>query len=162
MRYVDRVCASLRRFGLNSSEAQEVAQETFLRAWRALPKFEARSSFFTWLYRIAFNEAQRRLAQRPAGGTLVSVELHPVEEVEDPHPGPGTRAETEELRKATIRALRDVPLDLRAPVVLRDLQGLSTKQAAAILDISEAAFKSRLHRGRMALRGPLTPWLVTS
>jgi RNA polymerase sigma-70 factor, ECF subfamily len=162
MRHADRLFASLRRFGLDQSEAQEVAQETFLRAWRALPRFEGRSSFFTWLYRIAFNEAQRRLARRPAAGTVVSDELQPVDDVPDDRPGPAARAETEELRVALGRALRELPVDLRAPVVLRDVEGLSTRQAAAVLDLGEAAFKSRLHRGRMTLRGLLAPWIAAS
>jgi RNA polymerase sigma factor (sigma-70 family) len=60
-----RVYGALRRFGLDPQEADEVAQEVFLRAWRGLARFEGRSQFSTWLYRIAFNEAQRRLARRP-------------------------------------------------------------------------------------------------
>ncbi len=84
MRNADRLFASLRRFGLDDAEAQEVAQETFLRAWRALPRFQRRSQFFTWLYRIGFNEAQRRLARRAAGGQIVSAD-------ERVAPSPGRR-----------------------------------------------------------------------
>jgi RNA polymerase sigma-70 factor (ECF subfamily) len=162
MSYADRLVASVLRFGLTSTEAQEVAQETFLRAWRGLGGFEGRSSFFTWLYRIGFNEAQRALARRPAAGSIVPDELHPLEQVQDNRPGPEAEAETEELREALRAALRELPLDLRAPVVLRDVEGLSTRQSAAILDLGEAAFKSRLHRGRMALRGLLTPLVAAS
>src|ERR1035441_10406137 len=75
---------------------------------------------------------------------------------------PAERAETQELRPALERALGELPVDLRAPVVLRDIEGLSTAEAASVLKLGEAAFKSRLHRGRMALRGLLTPWIVTS
>src|ERR1700679_2882843 len=66
-----RVHGALRRFGLSPQEADEVAQEVFLRAWRGLPRFEERSRFSTWLYRIAFNEAQRRLARRPPATAAV-------------------------------------------------------------------------------------------
>jgi RNA polymerase sigma-70 factor (ECF subfamily) len=161
MRHADRLFASLRRFGLDDGEAQEVAQETFLRAWRSLPRFERRSRFFTWLYRIGFNEAQRRLARRPAAGAVVSTEQRPVDELPDERPGPAERAESEALRAALERALHELPVDLRAPVVLRDIEGLSTREAASVLDLCEPAFKSRLHRGRMALRTLLTPWLAT-
>jgi RNA polymerase sigma-70 factor (ECF subfamily) len=147
MRYADRLFASLRRFGLDDAEAHEVAQETFLRAWRGLPRFERRSRFFTWLYRIGFNEAQRRLARRPAAGISFSAD---------------ERAEVVELLAALQRAMGELPADLRAPVVLRDIEGLSTSEAASILDLGEPAFKSRLHRGRMALRGRLTPWIATT
>jgi RNA polymerase sigma-70 factor, ECF subfamily len=160
MRYADRLFASLRRFGLDDAEAQEVAQETFLRAWRSLPGFEGRSQFFTWLYRIGFNEAQRRLARRPAAGTVVSTEEQAVDQLADGRPDPAERAEIEDLRTALVRALRELPLDLRAPVVLRDIEGLSTQEAATVLDLGEPAFKSRLHRGRMALRAMLTPWMA--
>jgi RNA polymerase sigma-70 factor (ECF subfamily) len=162
MRHADRLVASLRRFGLDDAEAQEVAQETFLRAWRSLPRFERRSRFFTWLYRIGFNEAQRRLARRPAAGAVVSTEQGPVDELPDERPGPAERAESEELRAALERALNELPTELRAPVVLRDIEGLSTREAASVLDLGEPAFKSRLHRGRMALRTLLTPWIATS
>jgi RNA polymerase sigma-70 factor, ECF subfamily len=163
MRNADRLFASLRHFGLDDVEANEVAQETFLRAWRALPRFERRSRFFTWLYRIGFNEAQRRLARRPAASlSLSSADEQPLEELVDGRPGPAEQAENKELRRALERALRELPLDLRAPVVLRDIEGLTTREAASILDLGEPAFKSRLHRGRMALRGLLTPWIATS
>lgn len=160
LRHADRLYASLRRFGLDDAEAQEVAQETFLRAWRSLPRFERRSQFYTWLYRIGFNEAQRRLARRPAPGLTVSTEEHPLEDLADRRPGPDEEAELGELRIALERALGELPVDLRAPVVLRDIEGLSTREAASLLKLGEPAFKSRLHRGRMALRGLLRPWLA--
>ncbi len=162
MRHADRLFASLRRFGLDDGEAQEVAQETFLRAWRSLPRFEQRSRFFTWLYRIGFNEAQRRLSRRPASGAVVSTDERPLDELADGRPGPAARAESKELRTALVRALGELPVDLRAPVVLRDVEGLSTHDAAAVLALGEPAFKSRLHRGRMALRGLLTPSIAGS
>jgi len=161
MRHADRLFATLRSFGLDELEAHEVAQETFLRAWRSLPRFEGRSRFFTWLYRIAFNEAQRRLAARPPSGLLISSELRPVEDLPDEEPGPAARLESEELRETLRRALSEIPIELRAPVVLRDVEGLSTREAASVLELGEAAFKSRLHRGRIALRTLLAP-LVAS
>lgn len=152
MRHADRLYASLRRFGLDDDEAQEVAQETFLRAWRSLNRFEGRSQFFTWLYRIGFNEAQRRLGRRRPVGSIVSTEERPIGELPDAAPQPEARAEQGELRAALAEALRELPPALRAPVVLRDVEGLSTEEAAEVLELGQAAFKSRLHRGRMALR----------
>lgn len=152
MLHADRLYMTLRRFGLDDDEAQEVAQETFLRAWRSLERFEGRSQFFTWLYRIGFNEAQRRLGRRRPAGTVVSTELRPIDGIADAGPQPDLRIEQDELRAALAEALRELPPKLRAPVVLRDVEGLSTYEAATILELGEAAFKSRLHRGRMALR----------
>ena len=162
MRHADRLFVTLRSFGLADAEAQEVAQETFLRAWRGLARFEGRSGFFTWLYRIGFNEAQRKLARRPAAGAVISSELEPLDELPDGRAGPPALAETGELRMALAGALRELPLDLRAPVILRDVEGLSTRQAAAVLELGEAAFKSRLHRGRAALRGLLASTIAAT
>lgn len=149
--HAGRLHGALRGFGLDESEAQEVAQETFLRAWRGLESFEGRSRFSTWLYRIGFNEAQRRLAKRPPAGTVVSTSERPVDDLPDAAAGPAGRAEQHELRTTLARALGQLPPKLRAPVVLRDVEGLSTEEAASVLELGEAAFKSRLHRGRMAL-----------
>ena len=157
LRNADRLYMTLRRFGLDDGEAQEAAQETFLRAWRSLGRFEERAKFSTWLYRIAFNEAHRLLARRPAAGALVSTEDRPLDDLTDGAAGPAARAEQGELRSALLEALRELPESLRAPVVLRDVEGLSTQEAASVLDLGEAAFKSRLHRGRMALRSLVRP-----
>lgn len=152
MRHADRLYMTLRRFGLDDGEAQDVAQETFLRAWRSLERFEGRSQFFTWLYRIGFNEAHRRIGRRPAAGAEISTEERPLDDVADSRPGPDAQAQQADLRRALSKALGELPPTLRAPVVLRDIEGLSTREAATILELGEAAFKSRLHRGRMALR----------
>lgn len=155
----DRLFMALRRFGLTDDEAQEVAQETFLRAWRALDGFEGRSRFFTWIYRIGFNEAQRKLGRRKpaaiafAGGPDASGgDVDRLAAVPDGAPGPDERAEQRELLAHLAEALGELPESLREPVLLRDVEGLSTAEAASVLDMGEAAFKSRLHRGRMALR----------
>ncbi|HEY2438025.1 MAG TPA: sigma-70 family RNA polymerase sigma factor [Solirubrobacteraceae bacterium] len=156
-----RVYGALRRFGLNPQEADEVAQEVFVRAWRGLARFEQRSQFSTWLYRIAFNEAKRRLATRPPPtasnqpGDEDAIAALPAAL------GTSPQAHTldREFGQMLERALAELPTDLRAAVVLRDLQGLSTKEAAAVAGVRQAAFKSRLHRGRMQLRALLEPYL---
>jgi RNA polymerase sigma-70 factor (ECF subfamily) len=156
-----RVYGALRRFGLNPQEADEVAQEVFLRAWRGLARFEERSRFSTWLYRIAFNEAQRRLARRPPAtassqpGDEDAIAALPAAI----GTGPQARILDREFEQMLDRALAELPADLRAAVVLRDLEGLSTEEAAAVAGVRQAAFKSRLHRGRMQLRALLEPYL---
>jgi RNA polymerase sigma-70 factor (ECF subfamily) len=159
--HADPVYGALRRFGLDPDEADEVAQEVFVRAWRGLPRFEGRAKLSTWLYRIAFNEAQRALSRRPRpgadpaadgedpGAALAADELH----------GPDARALDREFEEVLDRALAQLPREWRAAVVLRDLEGLSTAQAAEMTGLRQAAFKSRLHRGRMRLRELLAPYL---
>jgi RNA polymerase sigma-70 factor (ECF subfamily) len=135
------VYGALRRFGLEADEADEVAQLVFLRAWRGLGGFQERARLSTWLYRIAFNEAQRRLSRRPPGR------------------GPEARALEHEFEAMLEAALAELPPEWRAAVVLRDIAGLSTEEAAGVVGLGQAAFKSRLHRGRMQLRARLEPYL---
>ncbi|MCW3063232.1 MAG: polymerase, sigma-24 subunit, subfamily [Solirubrobacterales bacterium] len=159
--HADRVNGTLRRLGLDASEAEEVAQEVFLRAWRGLARFEERARFSTWLYRIAFNEAQRRLSRRAPP----RVEPDPdrddpaVSVPEAPHLDPEAHALQQEFAQALEQALAQLPEEWRAAVVLRDIEGLSTEEAAQVVGARQAAFKSRLHRGRMRLRTLLEPYL---
>ena len=167
MLHSERVLAALRRFGIAAAELDEVAQEVFLRAWRGLARFEERAQLSTWLYRIAFNEAQRRLGRRtvPAaarapGDPAQPGEATPLERLADaPERRPEARLLDREFEQLLQRALGQLPVDWRAAVVLRDLEGLSTEEAAAVIGVRPAAFKSRLHRGRMQLRGLLEPYL---
>ena len=159
--HADRVYGALRRFGLDAMEADEVSQEVFVRAWRGLPRFEERARFSTWLYRIAFNEAQRRLSRRsPPRAEPEPDRDDPIVLLrESPHLGPDAQALDREFEQTLGRALQQLPADWRAAVVLRDIEGLSTQEAAEIVGVREAALKSRLHRGRMQLRALLEPYL---
>lgn len=154
VRHADRVHGVVLRFGVGRADAEEVVQDVFVRAWRALPRFEGRSKLSTWLFRIAFNEAHRRLKRRGR-------ESRPLdEEIPDAGPSPQARAEATDLRRLLERGLRELPEHLRAAVVLRDVEGLTTAEAADVMGLGEAAFKSRLHRGRVALRDALEPQLT--
>jgi RNA polymerase sigma-70 factor (ECF subfamily) len=161
MMHADRVYGALRRFGLDAGEADEVAQEVFVRAWRGLPRFEERAQFSTWLYRIAFNEAQRQLSRRPPTRAEPSTDgADPIVSVpESLQLGPEAQTLDREFERTLDHALDQLPVDWRAAVVLRDIEGLSTHDAAEIVGVGEAAFKSRLHRGRMQLRALLEPYL---
>jgi RNA polymerase sigma-70 factor (ECF subfamily) len=161
----DQVYGALRRFGLSPDEAGEVAQEVFLRAWRGLARFEERAQLSTWLYRIAFNEAQRRLARRTPStlGAAPGDDEDPLAAIPDAEArGPAAQALDREFAAALEASLQQLPEEWRAPVVLRDIEGLSTDEAAAIVGVAPAAFKSRLHRGRMRLRALLAPYLASA
>jgi RNA polymerase sigma-70 factor, ECF subfamily len=139
-------------------EAEEVTQETFIRAWRGIAGFKREAQFFTWLYRIGVNEAHRRASRRPPAGVISSLEEDAAEPF-DRAQGPHGHAEQTDLRHALERAIRTLEPAYRAPLILRDIEGLSTAQAAAIMGLGEAAFKSRLHRARLAVREAIDDYL---
>jgi RNA polymerase sigma-70 factor (ECF subfamily) len=152
--HADRLYAVVLRLCAGPHEAEEVTQEAFLRAWRAIGRFDGRSQLFTWLYRIGVNEARRRAQRSERAPRTVSLEETPGEPP-DLSAAPEPVTEHRATRAMLTTALRRLPLDYRAPLVLRDIEGLSTVQAAEILGISEAALKSRLHRARAILRDGL-------
>ena len=143
----------LGRMLANSADAEEVAQETFFKAWRGLAGFRLEARFSTWLYRIAVNEANRRLA-RDAGRTTLPID-EVVTDVPDLAEGPASRAESAEFKQYLEQCIIELPLNYRAAVVLRDVQGLTNEEAAEVLGLELRNFKSRLHRGRMAIRRQL-------
>jgi RNA polymerase sigma-70 factor (ECF subfamily) len=154
-RHADDLYRVVRRLGLSGDTAQEVTQEAFLRAWRGIGAFKGEARFFTWLYRIGLNEAKRRLGGEPARTVVVSLDEEGATDPPDLREEPYARAAHTELQAALARAVRALPIKYRAPLILRDVGGLSTVEAAAILGLSEAAFKSRLHRARLAVRAAL-------
>jgi RNA polymerase sigma-70 factor, ECF subfamily len=142
----------------NPQDAEDVLQETFIKAYRGLPNFDGRSSLSTWLYRIATNEALMLL--RRTKQTVVSIE-EPIE-TEDSEQEPMQIVDfccmpEEELMSAESRAIMDkmvetLPLSLRSVFLLRDIEGLSTLETAEALSLSEVAVKTRLSRARLRLR----------
>lgn len=150
----------------DETEAEDVVQETFLNAFRAIESFEGRSSLSTWLYRIAANAALMRA--RRAQPLMVSVD-DPVQLDEDQSlPSalfdwcclPERDFETAETRAELERAIRELPHTLRAVFVLRGLEGLSTEETAAALDVSAEVVKTRLRRARLWMRERLSPYFT--
>ena len=159
-RYTPRLHAVLLRITNEPEAAQDAAQNALLRAWQNIDRFEARSSFFTWLTRIGINEAYRTISRRPAGSE-VPLDDAVGERIPSWGDQPDQVFESREFLAAVDTALQHLPPDYRAAVVLRDVEGLSTAEAADVLGISERALKSRLHRGRMTLRRELDAFFAS-
>lgn len=147
----------------NQQDAEDILQETFIKAYQALPSFEGRSSLSTWLYRIGTNEALMYLRRkRPQ---QVSVE-QPSDQEEEQAPLeivdwcclPEGELMSAESRAYLERSIDDLPESLRVVFLLRDIEGLSTREAAEVLDLTETAVKTRLSRARLKLREMLTAY----
>lgn len=154
------IAPSIRRFGLrmckNDPDAQDVLQETLLSIVTNLHQFEGRSSLSAWVFAITRSACQRRrrgLKNRPHFGQE-TLETQPADA-----PSPEQYASDREIGAALTRALDALPEEYREVLVLRDMEGLTATQAAASLDLSVEALKSRLHRARDAMRKALMPLL---
>jgi RNA polymerase sigma-70 factor, ECF subfamily len=153
--HADRLYMLVLRLVGDPGEAEDVLQETLLRAWRGIGRFQARAMIFTWLYRIAVNESNRALEKRLRRGTTVPLDREAVQAPAPAHETPASRAEQHELRGALELAIADLAPPYRTALVLRDVEGLSTREAAEIVGVGEAAFKSRLHQARLKVRASL-------
>ncbi|MGN6169188.1 MAG: RNA polymerase sigma factor [Solirubrobacteraceae bacterium] len=156
-----RVYGALRRFGSTRVRRTRSRRRCLCGLGAGCRGSEERARLSTWLYRIAFNEAQRRLSRRgsrqaepdPEGDDAIA------SLPESSVVGPEAQTLDHEFEQTLERALDQLPADWSSAVILRDLAGLSTQQAAEVTGVRQAAFKSRLHRGRMQLRTLLEPSL---
>jgi RNA polymerase sigma-70 factor (ECF subfamily) len=148
-RFERRVRAVCYRLLDDARDVDEAVQDTFVQAWRNLGRFRGDAAPYTWLYRIAVNEALMRRRRK----TLPTAELQ-----ETAASGGEDAYVAADARAFLIERLRALPIEYRAAVVLRDVEGLSNEEVARVLEISLAAAKSRIHRGRMQLREQLERW----
>jgi RNA polymerase sigma-70 factor, ECF subfamily len=138
-------------------DVEEATQDVFLQAWRSLASFRGEAAVFTWLYRIAVNEALMRLRRKRVA--LAELDESAERRLTTPAANePEPAAEASELAGFLSARLRSLPLEIRAPLVLRDVVGLSNQDVADILGLSVAATKSRIHRARMQIREDLEKW----
>jgi RNA polymerase sigma-70 factor (ECF subfamily) len=146
----------------NSQDAEDILQETFIKAYRNLDRFDGRSSLSTWLYRIATNEALMFLRRRKPDSFSIDEPMDTDEGEMEPKQiidwccMPEEEMMSTEAQAYLDKAIQTLSPNLRAVFILRDIQGLSTKETAAVLDLSESAVKTRLSRARLHLREELT------
>jgi RNA polymerase sigma-70 factor (ECF subfamily) len=156
LKYQHRIFGLISRYVHDPDEVQDVAQEAFIKAYRALPRFRGDSAFYTWLYRIAINTAKNYLvsrSRRPPGSDIEVEDaeyfangeaLHEIETPENALFGA-------ELKAVVERAIRDLPEDLRTAVTLREFDGLSYEDIADIMDCPVGTVRSRIFRAREAI-----------
>ena len=163
MRYQPKIASLVARY-VRSDEVEDIAQEAFIKAYRALPRFRGESAFYTWLYRIAVNTAKNHLASAGRRQRENQVELDGSETGEvaqalaDPDDPEGT-LRSDQLRDAIDRAIRALPADLKGALTLREFDGLSYAQIAEVMACPVGTVRSRIFRAREAVDAAIRPLL---
>jgi RNA polymerase sigma-70 factor (ECF subfamily) len=167
-RLVDQYSPLIYRLGLkmlgNPQDAEDVLQETFIKAYRHLDSFDGRARVSTWLYRIATNEALMLLRRKRPDAISVDEPWQNPDEEQEPLQIrdwcclPEHELMSDEARAHLDQAVEQLPASLRVVFLLREIEGLSTRETADVLDISEAAVKTRLSRARLQLREDLSAY----
>ena len=157
LKYQHKVVKLVMRYLRDPADAEDVAQEAFIKAYRALPQFRGDSAFYTWLYRIAINTAKNALAARDRNPVSYELDMQSNDEtsdvvnrLRDPETPEGL-ALTEEIRDTVNQAIESLPEDLRTAIVLRELEGLSYEEIAASMDCPVGTVRSRIFRAREAI-----------
>ena len=156
LKYQHKILGLISRYVHDSHEVQDVAQEAFIKAYRALPRFRGDSAFYTWLYRIAINTAKNHLVARGRRPPGTDVEVEDAEYYEAgaalrDQENPENQLFGEELKAVVNAAIADLPDDLRSAVTLREFDGLSYEDIADIMDCPVGTVRSRIFRAREAI-----------
>jgi len=157
-RYQRRLLRLVLRLLRDQAEAEDVVQEAFLRAYRALPRFRGDAAFYTWLYRIALNGARNailRRRQRGAPAPLPSQLPAPVPDAGTPE----SMLLSKQVMLAIDAAMEAPPLELRSAIVLREIEGLSYEEIAQVMECPLGTVRSRIFRAREAIARRLRPLL---
>ena len=163
LKYQHKVVQLVNRY-VNFGDAEDVAQEAFIKAYRALPKFKGNSAFYTWLYRIAVNTAKNHLVSRSRRPASQDIDVQDAEQyghtehlsdVETPE----GMALTGEIRDTVAAAMDALPPDLKTAIVLRELEGLSYEEIAEAMECPVGTVRSRIFRARTAIEERLEPLL---
>ena len=162
IKYQQRIVNLVSRFVKDHSDAQDVTQEAFIKAYRALPKFRGDSAFYTWMYRIAVNTAKNYLAvqsRRPMG---TDQDISEIEQIEGntalrDYATPEHMLLRDEIQETVINAIEGLPDDLKMAITLREVEGLSYEEIATAMDCPIGTVRSRIFRAREAIDTELEP-----
>ncbi len=164
-KYQRRVLAIVSRYISDWSEAEDVAQDAFIRAYRALKSFRGDSAFYTWLYRIATNTAKNHLVSRGRRPPATDIAVEDAEHYErfvrfNDNASPEHELLRQEIEQTVLATVQELPDDLREAVTLRESEGLSYEEIAQRMDCPIGTVRSRIYRAREAIDGKLRPLLV--
>ena len=155
LKYQGRVAQLISRYLNNAAEVEDVTQEAFIKAYRALPNFRGDSAFYTWLYRIAANAAKNHLValgRRPTSDmALDGLEVFDVPGRLKDHQSPDEVIMGQELEVLISRTIEELPVELRAALTLREFEGLSYEEIADVLECPIGTVRSRIFRAREAI-----------
>lgn len=164
IKYQNKVCNLISRYVNNQSDVADVAQETFIKAYRAIPSFRGESAFYTWLYRIAVNTAKNHLValgRRPPATDVDAEEAEYFEtgsalkEISNPE----NLTLSNELKEVVFNAIEALPEDLKTAMTLRELDGLSYEEIADVMECPVGTVRSRIFRAREAVEKKIQPLL---
>jgi RNA polymerase sigma-70 factor, ECF subfamily len=164
LKYQLRVSKLVSRFLRNQSDVPDVVQDAFIKAYRALPNFRGESAFYTWLYRIAINTAKNHLVAQSRKNPANSIDAQDAEDYGasewlKEYASPEREALASELETIIHKAMGDLPPDLREAITLREIEGLSYEEIAAVMDCPVGTVRSRIFRAREAIDSKLQPML---
>ncbi len=164
IKYQQRIVNLVSRFVRNQSDALDVTQEAFIKAYRALPNFRGDSAFYTWLYRIAVNTAKNHLAvqsRRPSGNNYDVSEIEQIEGADalKEQATPESLLLRDELQATVLKAIEDLPEDLNTAIMLREIEGLSYEEIASVMECPIGTVRSRIFRAREAIESEMKPLL---
>jgi len=157
LKYQHKLVKLVMRYVRNAAEAEDIAQEAFIKAYRALPQFRGDSAFYTWLYRIAINTAKNAVVSRDRSPIEYDLDRSNSDESYDMQgrmkdsETPEGLVLTDEIRTTVNAAIDALPEDLRTAIVLRELEGLSYEEIAAAMDCPVGTVRSRIFRAREAI-----------
>ena len=164
LKYQQKITNLISRYIRDSHEVQDVTQEAFIKAYRAIPKFRGDSAFYTWLYRIAINTAKNYLVAQGRRPPTDDVDAESAEQMDvgirlKETGTPENHVLTEEISLTVQKAIDELPEDLRTAIILRELEGMSYEEIAQTMECPIGTVRSRIFRARDAIDSKLQPLL---
>jgi len=161
-KYQHKVVKLVSRYVKDNQEVYDVAQEAFIKAYRALPNFRGDSAFYTWMYRIAINTAKNYLVAQGRRLPNVDIEAQDAEQFEGDsalkeYATPESLLRRDEIQNTVLRTIENLPDDLRTAIMLREIEGLSYEEIAEAMDCPVGTVRSRIFRAREAIDKTLRP-----